>query len=117
MRGTNQLKHLSSLEPLEERRLLAVALDADGWTSVTPSSDTHIIYVSSSTGSDANNGLSPSTPVKSLLAGISLLRSGMPDWLLLKRGDTWQESLGAEAGRWVKSGRSAQEPMLVSASR
>jgi hypothetical protein len=42
------------------------ALDANGWTVFTPSADTHKIYVSNSIGSDANDGLSESTPVKTL---------------------------------------------------
>ncbi|MEZ6186876.1 MAG: hypothetical protein R3F62_17930, partial [Planctomycetota bacterium] len=32
-----------------------------------------------------------------------------PDWLLLKKGDVWDEAFG----RWKKSGRSASEPMIV----
>src|SRR5262249_11883968 len=41
-----------------------------------------------------------------------LLRQGYPDWLLLKRGDTWFESLGNSSGNWEKSGRSLAEPMV-----
>jgi hypothetical protein len=37
------------------------------------------------------------------------LRDGSPDWLLLRRGDVWHESLGA----WKLSGRSPSEPLLV----
>ncbi len=36
----------------------AVSQDAYGWTIVTPSADTRIIYVSSSEGDDTNDGLS-----------------------------------------------------------
>jgi len=101
---------LFSLEPLENRQLLSVSLDANGWTNLTPSPDTRTIYVSSSTGSDANNGLSSSTPLQTIAKAKSLMRDGMPDWLLLKRGDTWHESLGV----WTLSGRSADQPLLVS---
>jgi hypothetical protein len=83
----------------------------DGWTVITPSSDTRTIYVSSSVGNDANNGASESSPKRSIAAGVAVLRSGYPDQLLLKRGDTWTESLG----HWVKSGRSPSEPMVISA--
>src|SRR5689334_20109358 len=96
---------------LESRLRLSVSQDANGWTVVDPSADTHIIYVSSSAGNDANSGLSTSAPVKTIAKGYSLLRDGMPDWLLLKKGDTWHETLGAG---WTKSGRSATEPLLVS---
>src|SRR4051812_11989238 len=89
---------------------MAVSLDANGWTNITPSSDTRTIYVSSSSGSDSNNGLSASSPVKTIAKGYSLIRTESPDWLLLKKGDTFYESIPT----WKKSGRSAQEPMLIS---
>jgi hypothetical protein len=40
---------------------------------------------------------------------VPLLRDMMPDWMLLKRGDVWNETLG----NWQKSGRSETERMLV----
>src|ERR1700704_6951306 len=87
-----------------------MATDTNGWTVFTPSADTHKVYVSNSIGSDANDGLSESTPVKTLAMGLSLIRDGSPDWLLLKAGDTWT----GEALDSVPSGRSAAEPMLIS---
>src|SRR4051794_32340881 len=98
-----------TMDPFEARILMSVALDSNGWTSITPSSDTHVIYVSNSGGSDSNNGLSPAAPPKSIAAAKALVRSGSPDWLLLKRGDTWQEGFG----NWKYSGRSADEPILI----
>jgi hypothetical protein len=97
-------------EPLEPRQLLSVSLDANGWTVVTPSADTRMVYVSTS-GSDSNDGLSPNTPVQTLAKAQSLVRSGFPDWLLLKRGDVFNDFFT----NWNKSGRSTQEPMLISA--
>src|SRR5262245_47418917 len=79
-------------------------LDVNGWTVFTPSADTRIIYVSNSVGNDVNNGLSPNTPVKSLSRGMSLLRKNRPDWLLLKKGDTWTNQV---LGQIKVSGRSA----------
>ncbi len=99
----------AAAEVLEPRWLLSVSQDSDGWTVVTPASDTKKVYVSSSLGSDTNNGLSPTTPVKTISKGTSLLRDGSPDWLLLNRGDVWNESFL----RWRKSGRSAQDPLLI----
>jgi len=81
-----------------------------GWTVFTPSADTRVVFVSSSGGDDHNDGLSPARPKRSIAAGQARLRHGSPDWLLLKRGDVWQENLG----QWKKSGRSLDEPMLVS---
>jgi hypothetical protein len=49
---------------------LGTSLDAHGWTIFTPSADTHIIYVSSSTGSDSNKGLSPNTAVATIAKGL-----------------------------------------------
>lgn len=80
-----------------------------GWTRVRPSSDSRIVYVSSTRGSDSASGLSPNTPKRSLTAAFNLLRSGYPDWMLLERGSTFHEALP----HWIKSGRSLTEPMLV----
>jgi len=80
-----------------------------GWTEFIESADTKKIYVSSSTGDDANDGSTPEKAVKTLTKGKSLLRDMMPDWMLLKRGDVWTESFG----NWQKSGRSETERMLV----
>jgi hypothetical protein len=82
----------------------------DGWTVIAPCADTITVHVSSSTGDDGNDGLSPAKAKRSIAAGVGLLRDRHPDHLLLKRGDTWKEGLG----HWKKSGRSAEEPMLVS---
>jgi hypothetical protein len=84
--------------------------DLNGWTIFTPSVDSRVVYVSSSTGKDTQTGLSQDMPFKTIAKGISRLRSGHPDWLLLKKGDTWYESVD-----WSNSGgRSASQPMLIS---
>ena len=90
-----------------------VSRDANGWTVVTPSIDSRIIYVSSSQGNDTNDGLSDATPLKTLATAAKLLRSGYPDWLLLKAGDVW---VGGGFGGTLTNmgGRSADEPMLFS---
>ena len=85
-------------------------VDANGWTIFTPSPDTRIIYVSNSSGSDSAGVVGDvNHPYKTIAKGLSLLRQGYPDWLLLKKGDTWIES-----NQLKKSGRSATEPMLIS---
>lgn len=89
---------------------MAVSRDALGWTVVTASGDSRIIYVSS-TGNDANNGLSSAAPKATIAAGMALLRNNMPDWLLLKKGDTWNEIIG----QITTSGRGVNEPMLIGA--
>ena len=81
----------------------------NGWTEITPSSDSKIIHVSTQ-GNDSNDGLSQNSAVKTIQHGISLLRDGYPDHLLLKTDDTWVDE---KIGVWKKSGRSETEPMLV----
>jgi len=83
---------------------------AEGWTEFSASADTRTVYVSSSTGDDGRNGLSEKEAKRTIAAGKSGLRNGFPDWLLLKKGDSWDEALG----NWGLSGRSGKERMLVS---
>ncbi len=94
-----------------------------GWTIFTPSSDTQVIYVSSSEGFD-NSGLiysaddlsdpfnPPDTiqPFRTLSAAYSMVRDGYPDWLLLKRGDVWVSNF-----RIKRNGRNESERQLISA--
>lgn len=88
------------------------ALD-NGWTVFEPAADTRIIYVSSSTGDDSNSGLAPEWngvdgPKASAAAAIALMRPGMSDWILFRRGDVWiNQSVG------IPPGRSASEPSIL----
>lgn len=85
------------------------SVDAQGFTIFTPSPDTRIVYVSSSTGNDGFDGLSEQTPKRTIQAGKALLRHERPDWLLLRRGDAWNETLG----QWRVSGRNMNEPSVI----
>lgn len=69
------------------------------------------VYVSTS-GSDANSGLTSALPKLTLSAGLALLTSGQPDRLWLKRGDEWTNE---EIGAFAKNGLSATEPMIIGA--
>ena len=83
---------------------------SDGFTGIVPSSDSRIIYVSSSQGKDTNNCLSEAAPCKTINAGLEKMRNGYPDHVLLKRGDVWNgENLDNAA-----NGRSASEPAVIS---
>lgn len=85
------------------------------WTEFNTSADTQIIYVSTSDGDDSNDCLSEAAPCRTMVHGETLLRDGFPDWLLLKRGDEWDQPFSDGWNiSWTKSGRSADEPMLVS---
>jgi len=93
--------------------LLTVAVPAlADWTSPPPGPDARIVYVSSSQGSDANDGLSEEAPKATIAAGFALLRPGQGDYLLLQRGDTFPL---ASTLVWNKGGASAQEPMVFGA--
>lgn len=97
--------------------------DDDGWTIFTPSEDTRIAYVSSSSGNDTDArtygkddpeiGDDPFLPTgeiapfATIAAAFDSVNDGAPDWVLLKKGDVWHESLKS------KDGRSDDEPFLV----
>ena len=91
---------------------MTVTLGSDGWTNITESSDTHKIYVSSSTGNDATAVVGDiNHPYQTLSAAMAQVRDGYPDWVLLKAGDTWVDQ---SFGNLSVSGRSADEPLLLS---
>ncbi len=88
----------------------------NGYTTFDLSPDSQIIYVSSSEGDDANDGLSPETAVATPKRGADLVRDGFPDFLLFKRGDSWR---GMDIGdnsveRRFKSGPDAEHPIVIS---
>ncbi len=103
---------LLSISLLPVAGAAAVSVNPYGWTVVTPSADSRVVYVSSSQGNDANDGLSPASPKATIAAGNALVRDGFPDHLLLRRGDVFQAN-GGTLYRW-KNGRSASEPVVLS---
>ena len=100
----------------------------DGWTIFSSSSDTRILYVSSS-GDDAtgfvyspasqevgSNPFNPTGTIKAFAtfkAAYAKTREGYPDWILFKRGDTF--SISDPEGINPRNGRSATEPSLIGA--
>ena len=97
------------IEGMEDRTLMSVSINSAGWTVITPPAGARVIYCSSSGGNDIYNGLSSSTPVKSLARAESLLRNGTGAELLLKDGDTWSQTFGV----WGLSGASSQAPLVI----
>lgn len=101
----------------------ALYRDADGWTVFTPSADSRIIYVSSSQGDDGSGGVyqrddkaigadprAPTgaiKPFKTFSAAFKKARDGHPDWILLRRGDTFHGPVA------VRNGRALNEPFLL----
>src|SRR5947208_3338908 len=62
----------SAVELLEDRLLLSVSRDGNGFDVPTPSFDSHVYYVST-TGNDNNNGTSPATPFATIAKARTLL--------------------------------------------
>ena len=96
--------------------------DQSGWSVITPSKDSRIIYVSSSSGDDELGEIygpddladitSPKNviPFRTIKAAMENVRSGYPDWVLLLQGDVWVVSEEI----YLKSGRSTQERAVFS---
>lgn len=106
---------------------MGYSIDANGWSVFTVSSNgfgegsgysgsgTRIIYCNPATGSDSNDGSFTASgggvgPVATPAHGLSLLRSGSPDWLLLAKGQTWNVGFGT----FSKYGLDANNYMVVS---
>ena len=90
------------------KKLVPLMQETPGFTTLRPSADSRLIFVSSSGGDDSYAGTSPQQPLRSIAKAKTFLRHGYPDWLLLKKGDVWDEGFGQ-----VKTGgRSATEPLV-----
>src|SRR4051794_13858223 len=101
----------NAIEELEARRFLSVTTNPNQWSTFTQNASTgQKIFVSKSEGDDSNSGLDFNHPVRTLSHAKALMRDGHPDWMLLKRGDQWEEPIGV----WTKSGVSKQDPMIIS---
>lgn len=95
--------------------------DVNGWSIITPSEDSRLIYVSSDVGDDEtaefymprdiadlrNPGLIK--PFKTINAGLEHARRGFPDWILLRQGDEWQVQERTE----LTGGRSVDERFVL----
>lgn len=80
-----------------------------------PSKNSQIIYVSP-IGNDSNDGLSQNKPVKSLSKAVSLVRRTSPDWIVLERGKTFNDSFGIishRAGQKLFGSSHIDFPMVI----
>ena len=80
----------------------------EGFMTFEPPADARVYYVSSS-GSDANDGLTESRPLQTLRGAYAKIRDDSGDWILLKAGDTFDGGFGV----WAKSGESPEKPLHV----
>ncbi|HYI12935.1 MAG TPA: hypothetical protein VEK57_28060 [Thermoanaerobaculia bacterium] len=107
--------------------LLSSPLQASAWTDFPLASGARAVYVSSSEGHDANDGLTPATAKRTLTGtpsptptnpnavlpgGFALVREGAGDHLYLKRGDTFSEPYLVV---WNRSGLSSAYPAVLGA--
>lgn len=95
--------------------------DKNGWSKITPSSDSRLIFVSSSEGDDDKaryysrfevgdiNAPLNIVPFKSIAKAFTHVRKGHPDWLLLKRGDKFE----LQSTLYLQSGESKISPMVL----
>ena len=109
--------------------------DESGWSIITPSEDSRLIYVSSSSGDDetaefyAPRDISDIDepglikPFRTIEAAYLNTREGYPDWILLRRGDVWEvhDRIQLNTGRSVTErsvitsyGSSEQRPIIKS---
>ena len=107
--------------------------DENGWSLLTPTVDSRLVYVSSSLGNDDTAEFVKSSdvddvnnpglikPYKTIEAALGQTRDGYPDWVILRRGDVWEVSniLSIKAGRSVFErsvvatyGPSTQRPII-----
>ena len=102
--------------------------DANGWSQLSPSADSRLIYVDRTNGNDNSGayhsvndseiGSNPREPVgavmafKTLAAAMNEMRTDYPDWILLKRGEYWEENLNLPTTNNAR-GRSPSERMVA----
>lgn len=103
---------LPAFEPNSALRWLKmIGQDSVGFTDFPLGHGARIILISSSEGSDFNDG--QLRPVKTLRKAMSLMNPHSPDRLLFKRGDVFSRaSINANIGR---GGASFLEPMVIGA--
>lgn len=83
-------------------------LGGTGWTEFQYSVDSRLIHVANAGLDVAPGDGTEAHPYRTIAHARTFMRDGYPDWILLKRGDTFVETLGAN---WNLSGRNAFERM------
>lgn len=83
-------------------------IPGEGFTTFAPTPGAQVYYVSES-GSDKNDGLSQDRPMRTLKAAYKRVGNKDGDWILVRAGDTLEGGLGS----LTKSGKSADEPLLI----
>ncbi len=101
-------------------------VDEEGWTILAPSNDIRLIYVSSTDGDDETAVVYPPAspevgddpflpagdvrPYARIEAALEQARAGHGDWVLLRRGDSWDNQ-----AMQLPDGRSTEAPFVLGA--
>ncbi|RXJ65460.1 hypothetical protein CRV08_15195 [Halarcobacter ebronensis] len=121
-RNVNVVKDKTDYKVSWENKFNFPAQDKDGWSILTPSLDSRIVYVSSSQGDDSIAEIYDITKVsdvynpsnikayKTIDAAYKQIREGYPDYMLLKRGDVWTHGTIK-----VKGGLSIEKRLVIGA--
>ncbi len=83
---------IAEFDALEAQRIAEIRATPSDYSKITGKK----IYVSSSIGNDANDGLTENTPVKTIAKANTLASYG--DGILLKRGDMWRGGVDVVSG-------------------
>jgi len=102
--------HTPNAETDEMEVTWANPIDGLGYSNDNPTRYTVVVYVSSSAGNDANNGLTEEEPVRTIAHALTLVRNLSPDQLRLARGDIFPAMPTI-----ALSGFSQPEPLVIRA--
>jgi hypothetical protein len=132
--GAGHVPATSRLKSDDESKIIARALDAVragpsiGSFSNLPAQNTTIYYVSSTGDDSTAKGYSVGAPVigpdpfhpsgrvaafKTISAAVAATTQFQPDWILLRKGDSWEDGSGESFPIHLKTGASTLEPMLL----
>ncbi len=89
--------------------------DVDGWHIEVAATDSVLTFVSQAFGNDGNAGTSANAPLLTLRNVATYVpRDNYPDFMLLRRGDTWAtDQIRRGNAQW--HGRSSTEPAVICA--
>ncbi|HIC47875.1 hypothetical protein [Methylophaga sp. UBA2012] len=97
--------------------------DSNGWSVITPDTETRIVYVSSTEGNDStaktylsaelDDPFNPKNiqPYKTFEEAYKQIRNDKPDWILLKKGDVFK----LQNTIWLRSGKSQSAHLVFGA--
>ncbi|MBE6703993.1 MAG: S-layer homology domain-containing protein [Ruminococcaceae bacterium] len=98
---------VAELDELEEDRIAEIRA-----TENMKITTDKVIYVSSSLGSDSNDGRSEDYPVKTVAKANSLVTANDGWVILLQRGDLWRERIACVAGTTYSAYGSGDKPRI-----